>query len=76
MRLSTKNEVKHVPAERLLAVFDGDAVTFVGEEQAPPSLLLFLCLRLHSKIYQSPIYPHHMVLYVLPHPDTEYVPKK
>ena len=76
MRLSTKNKVKHVPTKQLLAVFDGDVVTFIGEEQALLSLLLFFCLHLHSKIYQFPIYPHYMMLYVLLHPDTKYMPKK
>ena len=40
------------------------------------TLLLFLCLRLHTKACQPPIHSHDMVLHVLPHSDTEYVPKK
>ena len=40
------------------------------------TLLLFLCLRPHTKACQPPIHSHDMVLHVLPHSDTEYVPKK
>lgn len=41
MRLNTKNEVKYIPTEQLLTVFDDDIVTFIGKEQALLSLLLF-----------------------------------